>query len=122
MYEKITTEQHSQLKEAWLLGASVKTLARHFQVHPQTIARWMKEAGLARPAWRPDTLSSEQRAEIERYFVDGKDCDVIGALFGISGQTVRNYCFSSTLLWARKESIRRNRLEDKFQNETLTFI
>lgn len=108
-----------KLKEYWLAGFSTKDCARLFDLHEQSIRHWVKVLDLKPKAeGRPRKLVTKQQKEaIEKYFGAGQDCDTIGFRFGISGRTVRNYCSSSALLWERKESVRRNRLEDKLQIE-----
>jgi hypothetical protein len=85
---RLTAPEIQKLKLAYKSGATLRDLAKEFQIHRTTAAEVLERAGIAR---RGNGPSDSEVREAIRLYGEGKSTAVIGVSLGFSADTIRQH-------------------------------
>jgi hypothetical protein len=75
------------LQQAYKSGATLRDLARDFQIHRTTAAELLVRAGIARRGKGPSDSDIQQAISL---YIDGQSTAAIGRTLGFSAETIRH--------------------------------
>ena len=100
---KLTNSHKREILERFCRGEKVEVIARSFGIHPLTIYRFSRTAGVSRPRRLPRKAPRTWQDKAKEQYENGVRCAAIADNLGLATATVEQQSYTEN--WQRKQAL-----------------